>query len=75
VGTKTLVVDTTNFIENEFDLIPHGGGGNGTYLGAGERLHLVERFTRVDADNHGLPNTLSGGRAEERAAGETDERR
>lgn len=48
---NTLVVDTTNFIGNEFSLIPHGGGGNGTYLGAGEGLHLVERFTRVGADH------------------------
>lgn len=45
----TLVVETTNFIGNEFSLIPHGGGGNGTYLGAGATLRLVERFTRLDA--------------------------
>jgi hypothetical protein len=44
---NTLVVETTNFIGNEFGLIPHGGGGNGTYLGAGASLRLVERFTRT----------------------------
>jgi hypothetical protein len=48
---NTLVVETTNFTGNEFNLIPHGGGGNGTYLGAGPNLRLVERFTRLDADN------------------------
>ena len=49
----TLVVDTTNFTDKiEGNLIPNGGGGfgSGTYRGAGETLHLVERFTRVDAD-------------------------
>ena len=35
---NTLVVDTTNFT----DLVP--------FRGSGEKLHLVERFTRVDAD-------------------------
>ena len=34
----TLVVDTTNFSEQSI------------YRGSAERLHLVERFTRVDAD-------------------------
>jgi hypothetical protein len=46
----TLVVDTTNFRGYEFNLIPHGGGGYGSYLGAGGTLHLVERFTRIDAE-------------------------
>jgi hypothetical protein len=46
----TLVVETTNFIGYEGDLITHGGGGFGTYRGAGATLRLVERFTRVDAD-------------------------
>jgi len=35
---KTLVVDTTNFTDKT------------NFRGADERLHLVERFTRVDAD-------------------------
>jgi len=35
---ETLVVDTTNFSEKA------------RYGGAGERLHVVERFTRTDAD-------------------------
>ena len=56
---NTLVVETTNFIGNEFSLIPHGGGGNGTYLGAGESLHLVERFTRLDAETIDYRFTLN----------------
>ena len=43
----TLVVETTNFVGNEFSLIPHGGGGSGTYRGASSALNLTERFTRV----------------------------
>ena len=43
----TLVVETTNFVGNEFSLIPHGGGGSGTYRGASRALNLTERFTRV----------------------------
>ena len=35
---NTLVVDTTNFTDKT------------NFRGSGERLHLVERFTRVDAD-------------------------
>jgi hypothetical protein len=35
---KTLVVDTTNFTAKN------------PFRGSGEKLHLVERFTRVDAD-------------------------
>jgi hypothetical protein len=46
----TLVVETTNFIGYEGDLITHGGGGFGTYRGAGATLRLVERFTRMDGD-------------------------
>ena len=44
---NTLVVETTNFVGNEFSLIPHGGGGSGSYRGASGALHLTERFTRV----------------------------
>ena len=43
----TLVVETKNFVGNEFSLIPHGGGGSGTYRGASSALNLTERFTRV----------------------------
>ena len=43
----TLVVETKNFVGYEFSLIPHGGGGSGTYRGAGRALNLTERFTRV----------------------------
>jgi hypothetical protein len=35
---QTLVVDTTNF------------NGRNPFRGAGEQLHLIERFTRTDAD-------------------------
>jgi len=35
---NTLVVDTTNFSEQT------------RFRGSGEKLHLTERFTRVDAD-------------------------
>ena len=34
-------------VGNEFSLIPHGGGGSGTYRGASSALNLTERFTRV----------------------------
>ena len=43
----TLVVETKNFVGNEFSLLPHGGGGAGTYHGASRTLNLTERFTRV----------------------------
>ena len=43
----TLVVETKNFVGYEFSLIPHGGGGGGTYRGASRTLNLTERFTRV----------------------------
>ena len=43
----TLVVETKNFVGNEFRLLPHGGGGAGTYSGASRSLNLTERFTRV----------------------------
>lgn len=55
----TLVVETTNFIGYEGDLIAHGGGGSGTYQGAGPTLHLVERFKRVDANTLDYQFTLS----------------
>jgi hypothetical protein len=46
---KTLVVETTNFsAKTENNLIPHVGAGS--YRGAGESLHLVERFTRLNED-------------------------
>jgi len=38
VGGTTLVVDTTNFTTKT------------NFRGSAENLHLVERFTRVDAD-------------------------
>ena len=44
---NTLVVDTTNFSEKTNGML---GGGAGAFLGLGETLHLVERFTRVDGD-------------------------
>ena len=43
----TLVVETENFVGHEFGLIPHGGGGAGTYRGGSRALKLTERFTRV----------------------------
>ena len=46
----TLVVETTRFVGQEFNLIPHGGGGAGTYSGASAALRLTERFTRVSDD-------------------------
>jgi hypothetical protein len=42
----TLVVDTTNY------------SGKARFQGSGERLHVVERFTRVDADNIGYTFTV-----------------
>ena len=36
---NTLVVDTTNFTANHF------------FYGSGDKLHVVERFTRVDANS------------------------
>ena len=44
---NTLVVESRSFVGNEFSLIPHGGGGGGTYRGASRELQLTERFTRV----------------------------
>ena len=58
----TLVVETTNFSSmTESNLIPNGGGGwgSGTYRGAGETLHRVERFTRVAADRIEYRATLN----------------
>lgn len=43
----TLVIETENF-NAERRWIPLGSGGSGA--GASENMHLVERFTRVDAD-------------------------
>ena len=43
-GGNTLVVDTTNF-RDEVRFTPYNCCG-----GAGENLHLIERFTRVDAN-------------------------
>jgi hypothetical protein len=40
---NTLVVDTTNFNDKVFER-------STTNFGLGERLHLIERFTRIDAD-------------------------
>jgi hypothetical protein len=98
----TLVVDTTNFTDKT------------NFRGSGANLHLVERFTRLDADtleyrftvddpttwtrpwtvaypmirtegpiyeyachegNYGLRNILSGARAEERLAAETQKKK
>ena len=51
---NTLVVDVTNFSDKT--------NGNlrayGSYAGNGETLHLVERFTRVDADTVNYEATL-----------------
>ena len=47
---NTLVVETTRFVGQEFNLIPHGGGGAGTDSGASGALRLTERFTRVSDD-------------------------
>ncbi|MGH9660951.1 MAG: hypothetical protein ACRD96_20560, partial [Bryobacteraceae bacterium] len=44
---KTLVVDTTNFSPKSY------------FMGSSENLHLVERFTRVDADTIRYEITLS----------------
>ncbi|HAQ22558.1 MAG TPA: hypothetical protein DCR10_03330 [Acidimicrobiaceae bacterium] len=46
----TLVVETARFVGQEFNLIPHGGGGAGTYSGASRELRLTERFTRLSDD-------------------------
>ncbi len=46
----TLVVETTGFVGQEFNLIPHGGGASGTYSGASGELRLTERFTRLSDD-------------------------
>lgn len=46
----TLVVETARFVGYEFNLIPHGGGGAGTYSGASRELRLTERFTRISDD-------------------------
>jgi hypothetical protein len=43
---NTLVVDVTNFSNKTKGTLPP----NGSYRGGGEAMHLVERFTRVDAD-------------------------
>jgi hypothetical protein len=42
---KTLVIDTTNFSPKSSYPIPYFGG-----VGARENLHVVERWTRLDAD-------------------------
>ena len=42
----TLVVDTTNFTDKTASFYPTLGSA----IGSGETLHLIERFTRVDAD-------------------------
>jgi len=42
---NTLVVDTTNFLAGKTGTGPNGGG-----TPTSDALHLVERFTRVDAD-------------------------
>jgi hypothetical protein len=49
---NTLVVDTTNFTDhqNGGPIMPSHQGIR-FYDGSGETLHLVERFTRVDADS------------------------
>lgn len=46
---STLVVDTTNFNDKGW-LITHNGAGRLRGVPYSESLHLVERFTRVDAD-------------------------
>ena len=44
---KTLVVETTNFSDKAY------------FRGAGERMHLIERFTRADADTLNYEFTVS----------------
>ena len=45
---NTLVVDTTNFLrETSFG---RHAGAFGRLRGSGPDIHLIERFTRVDAD-------------------------
>jgi len=111
---NTLVVDITNY--NDKSSIATNIASQGMRgVGQSDQLHVVERFTIVDANtinyqatindpktytapwkvampinrdpayrifeyachegNHGLPNTLSGARAQERAASEGEQRR
>lgn len=44
---SSLVVDTTNFSSKSF------------FMGSAENLHLVERFTRIDADTIAYEITLT----------------
>ncbi len=111
---NTLVVDITNY-NNKSSIATNLASQGMRGIGQSERLHVVERFTVVDANtinyeatiddpdtytspwkvampinrdptyrmfeyachegNHGLPNTLKGARAEEKAAAESEQRK
>jgi hypothetical protein len=63
----TLVVDVTNFSEQTKGALPANGssmaGSSGRpYVGTGESLHLVERFTRTDAGTINYAATVDDGR-------------
>jgi len=47
---NTLVVDTTNFSQKSSQYTGGTGDASTSYQGASDSLHLVERFTRIDAD-------------------------
>jgi hypothetical protein len=46
----TLVVDTTNFSRKSSQYTGGVGDSSTSYEGASDSLHLIERFTRIDAD-------------------------
>ena len=111
---NTLVVDITNY-NNKSSIATNIASQGMRGIGQSERLHVVERFTIVDANtinyeatiddpdtytspwkvamplnrdptyrifeyachegNYGLPNTLKGARAEEKAAAESEQRK
>jgi hypothetical protein len=55
---NTLVVDTTNFNGQVF-MGSQGGGFGDSGAVASDQLHLIERFTRVDADTINYEATIS----------------
>ena len=54
---NTLVVDTTNFTDKGW-ITSHGGSGRIKGISHSEALHVVERFTLVDADTIGYEVTI-----------------
>ena len=54
---NTLVVDTTNFTYKGW-ITSHGGSGRIKGIFNSEALHVVERFTLVDADTIGYEVTI-----------------